>query len=365
MARRRRRTVSLFNLSFLDIMSCGFGAVVLVFLITKHSMSVHSEDVNANLIAEVNRIEEDVEDGRLDLVRLKEQLAQAEREIADAETRVTERAETTEDRRIELARLKQSSSAREAHINELRSDIEALEEQTRSMEGRRFGDDTQGTAARSVVGEGNRQYLTGMRVGGDRILVLFDISASMLDDTIVNILRRRNMDAERQRSAPKWQQALGTLDWISAQLPLGSRFQIHTFSESWQPALEDSRGTWLDVTGPDLDDAADRVRERLPGGGTNLKSVFEAVNELQPLPDNIYLITDGLPTRDASQPRQGTADGSRRLKLFTEAARALPPGIPVNVILLHLEGDPMAASSFWKLAADTGGSFISPSKDWP
>ncbi|MDZ7825973.1 MAG: hypothetical protein U5R48_08150 [Gammaproteobacteria bacterium] len=67
MARRRRRTLSLFNLSFLDIMSCGFGAVVLIFLITKHSMSVHAEDVNANLIAEVNRIEEDVEDGRLDL----------------------------------------------------------------------------------------------------------------------------------------------------------------------------------------------------------------------------------------------------------------------------------------------------------
>lgn len=365
MARRRRRTLSLFNLSFLDIMSCGFGAVVLIFLITKHSMSVHAEDVNANLIAEVNRIEEDVEDGRLDLVRLKEQLAQAEREVADAEDRATELAETTEERRIELARLKRSSSAREEHINELRSEVEALEEQTRSMAGRRFGDDAQGSAARSVVGEGNRQYLTGLRVGGDRILILFDTSASMLDDTIVNILRRRNMDSERQRDAPKWQQALGTLDWLSAQFPLGSRFQIHTFAESWQPALADSRGDWLDVTGPDLDAAVDRVHEQLPGGGTNLRSVFEAVTQLQPLPDNIYLVTDGLPTRDASQPRRSTTDGRRRLALFNEATRALPKGIPVNVILLHLEGDPMAASSYWKLAADTGGSFISPSKDWP
>jgi hypothetical protein len=103
----------------------------------------------------------------------------------------------------------------------------------------------------------------------------------------------------------------------------------------------------------------------LVGRAREVVAEIEAVTALAPVPDNIYLITDGLPTRDASQPRQGTADGSRRLKLFTEAARALPPGIPVNVILLHLEGDPMAASSFWKLAADTGGSFISPSKDWP
>ena len=32
---RRKRQASTFNLSFLDIMSCGFGAIVLVFLIKK------------------------------------------------------------------------------------------------------------------------------------------------------------------------------------------------------------------------------------------------------------------------------------------------------------------------------------------
>jgi hypothetical protein len=30
-----------------------------------------------------------------------------------------------------------------------------------------------------------------------------------------------------------------------------------------------------------------------------------------------------------------------------------------------MEGDPMAAVSFWKLAVDTRGSFLTPTRDWP
>ena len=40
-------------------------------------------------------------------------------------------------------------------------------------------------------------------------------------------------------------------------------------------------------------------------------------------------------------------------------------GIPVNIILMPLEGDPSAAAVFWQLAQYTQGSFLTPSKDWP
>jgi hypothetical protein len=32
---------------------------------------------------------------------------------------------------------------------------------------------------------------------------------------------------------------------------------------------------------------------------------------------------------------------------------------------MPMEGDPGAASAFWVAARATGGSFLSPSKDWP
>ena len=43
---RKKRQFTTFNLSFLDIMSCGFGAVVLVFLIIDHSIEVEMRDLN-------------------------------------------------------------------------------------------------------------------------------------------------------------------------------------------------------------------------------------------------------------------------------------------------------------------------------
>ena len=73
---------------------------------------------------------------------------------------------------------------------------------------------------RGFAGEGDRQYLTGLKVGGSNILIAVDVSASMLDETILNVLRRRNMPEARQRMAPKWQRAVSTVEWLSAQLPL-------------------------------------------------------------------------------------------------------------------------------------------------
>ena len=48
---RRKRQANTFNLSFLDIMSCGFGAVVLVFLIIDHSIEIQIQSVNAEVLS--------------------------------------------------------------------------------------------------------------------------------------------------------------------------------------------------------------------------------------------------------------------------------------------------------------------------
>ena len=91
---------------------------------------------------------------------------------------------------------------------------------------------------------------------------------------------------------------------------------------------------------------------------------------LRPRPDNVFLLTDGLPTLDRplnerSRFARKTVDESRRIGLFGSALEKLPRGIPVNVLLYPLEGDPHAAQAYWALAQSTGGSFISPASDWP
>ena len=56
---------------------------------------------------------------------------------------------------------------------------------------------------RGFIGTGDRQYLTGLKVGGNHILLLIDVSASMLDETVVNILRMRNMSDTRKLMSDK------------------------------------------------------------------------------------------------------------------------------------------------------------------
>jgi len=166
------------------------------------------------------------------------------------------------------------------------------------------------------------------------------------------------------------------VDWLTTQLPPPSQYQIYTFNEQVQPLIPGTMGSWLEVADQEkLSQAVTNLEATIPVNGTNLEKVFEAVAALDPLPDNIYLITDGLPTlgtmdsgffsRRDSDGNQNTVSGNEREALFNTALGKLPSGIPVNVVLAPLEGDPMAASLYWKLAVATGGSFLSPSKDWP
>ena len=79
----------------------------------------------------------------------------------------------------------------------------------------------------------------------------------------------------------------------------------------------------------------------------------------------MILITDGLPTIGVKPTRSYKISAKKRMNLFNAAVRRIPTGLPVNVILGPMEGDPRAASAFWRLAIETRGSYFCPSEDWP
>ena len=72
-----------------------------------------------------------------------------------------------------------------------------------------------------------------------------------------------------------------------------------------------------------------------------------------------------MPTQGASTSLGNKVSAKQRKKHYRKALEKLPAGVPVNIILFHMEGDPEASSEFWKLAQRTNGAFFSPSKDWP
>lgn len=360
MARKNRR-FSTFSLSFLDIMSCGFGAVALIFLIIKHGSDHDIEAENQDLAAEVNLLQEEVEYGREHLVLARNTLDTTSDELAKAQglaRRILEQIETVKGNIAEI-----DSTDEEEDIKRLQEKLKKLEQAKQELEAE---NEKLGNNVRKFVGDGDRQYLTGLRLGGDRILVLLDSSASMLGDELIKVIRTRNMSSRVKRDTEKWRRALRTVSWLTAQFPQDSQYQIYTFNTGFRAAIAGTEDRWLNVDDRDqLDKAIQELEKVVPDEGTSLERVFNAVSAMSPLPDNIILITDGLPTQGMKKPRGNTISGKDRRTLFKRAVKVLPKDVPVNVILAPMEGDPFAASEFWKLAMDTQGSFLAPSRDWP
>ena len=358
-----RRRFDVFSLSFLDVMSCGFGAVILIFLIINHATEVKFTNINRDALSEIRKLDYEVETGELNLADIRAMIEATRKRIENTLQQRVTIADTVDTRRDALVLMQAETLARIEHLNRLKTDLEAREEDVERLQAE--AEDEAGSSTRVVVGEGDRQYLTGMKVGGARILIAVDTSASMLDATIVNIIRRRNMGEARKRAAPKWQRTIATVEWLAAQLPLDSEFQIIGFNTEATRMLPGS-DDWLAVSDSEaLDDSIEALKQLSPSGGTSLEHLAIALGDLSPLPDNVYLIIDSLPTQGTGRTRGSTVSGRQRMSLYRDAIGRIPPNIPINVILLPMEGDPLAAAAYWDLAQVSGGSFIAPADDWP
>jgi len=362
----RRRRTEVFSMSFLDCICCGFGAVILFYIIVAGQTGELRVRRNDELAAEVNRLEEEVLDGRKNLVLLHNTLAETKEERASASGRSDRVLRELEQSKLELSRYDAETLARIAHINQLKADVQALEEGNRRLEG---GTNVSGPPGESLVRfrtGGDRMYLTGLTLKGRRIAVLLDTSASMLDSTVVNVLRLRNLpDAEKRRSA-KWRRALATAQWLTARMPTSAKFQVFAFNTKARALVAGTEGNWLSANDPNqLSKVIAELNLLVPADGTSLYNAFAALKTLNPGPDQVILLTDGLPTQGATPfAVRRNIRVEEREKLFDDAVKRLPQA-PVSVILFPMEGDVPAPAMFWRLARQTNGIFMMPSADWP
>jgi len=77
----KRRPISPFSLAFLDIMFCGFGAVVLLVLILNTNTQQERDEIFADMRSEVVRMENEVIVGRENLVVAYNSLEATDKEI--------------------------------------------------------------------------------------------------------------------------------------------------------------------------------------------------------------------------------------------------------------------------------------------
>jgi hypothetical protein len=350
------RSFSPFNLSFLDIMSCGLGAVILIFLILKHGDIISPDQTKL--------LEKNIYDIESSIAKTSTDIDSKQGSIAILQSKILQQNETIDDALNIL-------DAKKTLKNSLIEENKKIQQNSNKIEN--FLPDII-----SKSGDGERQYLTGLKIEGKRIVYLLDTSASMLDENVQKIFRLSFMSDQQKNSSHKWKRAKSILTWLVARLPQDSQFTILTFNEV---VTFHSLETWADAGNPsDVSNALDSALQEIPQNGTNLEKALIAIKRMNPHTDGVYIITDGLPTigeplsklstalktRDCLKPR-GRITSQCRHVIFEKAKEKYLNGkiIKTSTILLPLQGDQRAASDYWNLALQSGGMTISPSRDWP
>ena len=151
----QKRQVSPLSLAFLDVMFCGFGAVILLFLILDHADTVAAVTVDPSIASEVSLLEEEVLEGALNLERIRNTVADVSLEVVTAEGLAREIQEQLQTFLQELAALENSSTATVESIEKLRADVQALEEELLRLQASAL--DQEGNSVRQFLGDGSRQ----------------------------------------------------------------------------------------------------------------------------------------------------------------------------------------------------------------
>lgn len=353
--RDKRREVEVFSLSFMDCICCGFGAVLLIFILTTGRRIDFSERDLKDLQEKVKMMERQVSAERSELEKLARAISPTnldlkvllEQNAADRQT-ATRRSET-------LKNLLQQTVQMRQVMQKLESDLEKLP-----------SPDEQPIPIPEVD---RRQYLTGVKLdgeGADYILFLVRTSGSMLGDTVAEAVEHLEEPDYKKREAPKWKRVVRSLQWMIASLGPEAKFQVMTFADEAAPLVSGGKDEWIvRKDKPAVRELVDKINGIVPGGSGNLERAFTTVRYMNRIPDVIILLTDGLPTTSDSQPASGPTDDDARIRFFRYAQRQLPPRVPVSVILYPMSGDPGAAALYWDMASTTRGAFVSPAKSWP
>ncbi|HWA09805.1 MAG TPA: hypothetical protein VG838_10175 [Opitutaceae bacterium] len=348
----KRRETEVFSLAFLDCICCGFGAVILVFILTiTQKTTIDNENV-ADVAARVKRLEHDVSVSQEEVDRIAQALAAKQVEVEDINAKNNQDQLKLTDRQKELLLLLQQTGNLKDALSTLLGEKKLLP--------------TDDHSPLPIPNVDRRQYLTGVKLRGDYILFMVRISGSMMDDTIDSAAARLDDTDAKKREAPKWVRTLHALEWMIASLDPKTHFQIQFFNDETTPVLPTRSEEWFTIEDKQaLKEIIAKLHTVVPQGGANLERAFTTIRYMKHLPDSVVLFTDGLPTLSDSIPTDGPVDQGQRHQFFNAAIRQLPQHIPVSTILMPLNGDPAAAADYWLLANASKGALVSPAKNWP
>jgi len=159
--KRKSRELEIFSLSFLDIISCGFGAVVLLVLI-----STFAESVLPDFTSETKQALDQVLAAEARVEALESALVQETQTLEDIQDRLTEES-------TKAARAKNQLHAANAQAESLDENLAGLELVERSLR------DNQRASITPNTSETRDEEVGGIPVDSDYVVFIIDTSGSM------------------------------------------------------------------------------------------------------------------------------------------------------------------------------------------
>ncbi|MBT6073551.1 MAG: hypothetical protein HOH08_01240, partial [Gammaproteobacteria bacterium] len=251
-----RRQFNVFNLSFLDVMACGFGAIILFFMIINSQVKSRSNKASVILKSQTEFLEEEIVDGQKRMTNIKNEINKIDEDSSTIQGSIDELMKIIEELTKEISLYENISLASQDSVEKLKSDIKILEQDSKRLSSEaEKQSQLSGDSPFDRGGEGQRQYISGCKVSGERVLFLVDSSTSMLANSYANALLFSIYPDEEKIRAPKWSQVVKGVEWMATRLK--GEFQIYTFNESAQSVLDQSDGEWIKADSKNIVSAID------------------------------------------------------------------------------------------------------------
>ena len=337
-------------------MACGLGAIILVFMIIKHN--VDQPTTESNLL-------------RSDLAELQKQQTTLNQSISQLDADALNEMKKISRNQATVSALKQETAKKSDLLKRRNMELSAVKNTIKNAPKAKKDDVVKNDRG------GEENYIMGIKVEGRKIVFLVDSSASMTDERLIQIIRRKNSSESEKKRGPKWQRTKRIMRWLLVRTPKSSQVAVVAYNKT---ARVLGGSGWLN--GRDAGSIQKLYREidkLVPTGSTNLQLGLQKAAALGPT--DMYVVTDGLPTAGQSRysslnpfsacssllGKSSNISGNCRVKLFRQSIYESSPkgGVKINVILLPIEGDPQAAPEYWAWSASTGGLLISPALSWP
>lgn len=340
---RRSRTVEVFGLAFLDLLSCGLGSLMLLFVIA------------SVLVAR-----------------------QTDREVMQASSAAADREAQAARARVRAAEHDQLS----ARVDALRAALTALPEETAKLQGlEERGRDFAAAEALQAEIAALQARLAAISVRepdqpvtdadqrlprASRVVFLVDSSGSMLGASPDEV---RSLRRSGERSA-KWDRVQRLVGSLVDALPAEAQLRMLHFAATTR---ELGGVGWKQRGAPDWAKAADELRRLRPNSGSDLGVALAELTPIvrgQPPAELVYVITDGLPTRDGNA-RGDLVGAEERLHMLRAAEREAAAQLRgwagrLVVVLMPWSDDADAADAYWHvLLREVRGSVVVFPTRWP